>query len=1051
MTRSQAGPVYWRSLDELENTPAFRRLVEGEFPGLWDRYSTGRPEGDTTRRQFLKLMGASFALAGLTGCRWPKENIVPATRQPGNRIPGAAVQYATAFDFNGAATGLLVTSYDGRPIKIEGNDKHPFSRGRTSAWMQASILDLYDPDRGQQPVERSGATRPREGAAPAEPHRVVTHTWDEFQVFARSHFTALRDTGGEGLCVLSESSSSPSLAAQKARLLEVLPRATWYEYEPISRDNEREGARLAFGRPYRTHLHFDKADVIVSLDSDFLMLHPAAVRYAGDFAARRRADDGTMNRLYALEGNLTLTGSNADQRWAVRPSAMPALAQRLLQHVWLELGSSLLRQFELPSACGISAAALLAVARDLAAHRGRSMVIAGQQQTPEVHHVAHCLNHLLGNFGPTVRYTEEPDGDRPTHVHAIARLTERIQAGDIGTLVILGGNPVHNAPADVHFAETLDKVGTSLHLSNYDNETSRRCTWHVPEAHYLESWGDARAWDGTLSIVQPLIEPLYGGLTPIELLALIAGDKLVKGHDITRRTFQELLKPADFDHAWNLALHDGVVPDSAWPPAFPDDPPRPEFRSPEPKDGFEIVFTPDYSVYDGRFANNAWLQEWPDPITKLTWDNAALLAPADAAKLGVEKSGDNLEITLAGTAPLTIPACVVPGHAVGVITLPLGYGRGPAGGKVADGTGFATYDLRQTAAQHWATAREVRRKSGAHELATTQDHHAIRSKVGDQEEQLRIPVLVREATLEHYDEHPDFAQHVVHLPKLESLWQEKQYNDHKWGLAIDLTACIGCGACVVACQAENNIPVVGKDEVAKGREMHWIRVDRYFRQAQRTGDEHAHANQAAPTDVQVVNQPVACVHCENAPCEQVCPVAATVHDEEGLNVMVYNRCIGTRYCANNCPFKVRRFNWFYNQHGPYHPRSQKDGESPAPGLLPHAKLTPIEMMGNNPNVTVRSRGVMEKCTFCVQRINAVKIKAANERWTSIPDGLITPACAQACPTDAIVFGDLNDPHSRVRKLHAHSRAYGLLEELNIKPRTKYLAKLRNPNASDTLG
>jgi molybdopterin-containing oxidoreductase family iron-sulfur binding subunit len=1093
MTKSQAGPVYWRSLDELENSPSFRRFVEDEFPGLWDRYSAEHPNSGTSRRQFLKLMGASCALAGLTACRWPKENIVPATRQPGNRIPGVPVQYATAFELNGAATGLLVTSYDGRPIKIEGNDKHPFSRGRSSAWMQASLLDLYDPDRSPQPVERSRATRlregeavaeprpregeapaeprpregeapaeprPREGEAPAEPHGVVTRTWDEFQAFARSHFASLRDTGGQGLCVLSESSSSPSLAAQKARLLEVFPRASWYEYEPISRDNEREGARLAFGQPYRTHLHLDKADVIVSLDSDFLMLHPAAVRYAGDFAARRRADDGTMNRLYVFEGGLTVTGSNADHRLAVRPSQIAGLLQQLSGGVISRRagkGGGRVHIPELPLPRPI----LMALAAEFDGREGRSAILVGPQQPPNVHWLAHDLNQRLGNVGKTVTYTDEPDPARLPHLAALQELTTRMQAGEVDTLIIIGGNPVLNAPRDLPFGDALDKVGTSLHLSLYDNETSVRCRRHVPAAHYLESWGDARAWDGTISIVQPLIEPLYGGLTPIELLAVMTGDELAKGYDIVRRTaWQErLARESDPEQAWQHALHDGVVPDTVWPQRTPELKPWVAEPTAKPEPGFEIVFTPDYSVYDGRFANNAWLQEWPDPITKLTWDNAALVSPADAAKLGVEKSGDHLEITLAGAPPLTIPACVLPGHAVGVITLPLGYGRGPAGGKVADGIGFATHGLRQTATQHWATAREVRRKSGSHELATTQDHHAIRSKVGDEEERLRIPVLVREATLEHYDEHPDFAQHVVHLPKLESLWQEKQYNDHKWGLAIDLTACIGCGACVVACQAENNIPVVGKDEVAKGREMHWIRVDRYFREERPSEDakkrrraaQGVRVDQTALTDFRVVHQPVACVHCENAPCEQVCPVAATVHDEEGLNVMVYNRCIGTRYCSNNCPFKVRRFNWFYNQHGPYHPRSLKGGESPAPGLLPHATLTPVEMMGNNPNVTVRSRGVMEKCTFCVQRINAVKIKAANERWTSIPDGLITPACAQACPTDAIVFGDLNDPHSRVRKLHAHNRAYGLLEELNIKPRTKYLAKLRNPNESDTLG
>jgi MoCo/4Fe-4S cofactor protein with predicted Tat translocation signal len=1018
---------YWRSLDELAETPAFRRWVEDEFPGLWERMLAG--DNPKTRRQFLKLAGATLALGGLTACRWPKETIVPATRQPVDRIPGVPVQYASTFEQSGVATGVLVTSYDGRPIKIEGNEKHPFSRGKTNHWMQAAILDLYDPDRSQRILQR--AARTADG-------KYLTRSLDEFKTFARTHFEQSRSAGGAGLCVLSEPSASPSLADMKARLLTAFPQAQWFEYEPLSRDNERAGARLTFGKPYRPHVHFDKADVIVSFDSDFLMLHPAALKYARDFAARRRPDAANgydCNRLYVFESNLSVTGSMADQRYAVRSSDVRAALEQIAGAVAarIDISGSAAKLSTPAGNSPLSDEAAEAIAADLVAHRGRCAVVVGPQQPPEVHAEAHVLNEWLGAHGRTITFTAEPEPQRPDHMAAIAALTERIKAGDVNTLVIPGGNPVYDAPADLYLGEALDNISATVRLAGYFDETSRRCAWHVPQAHWLEAWGDGLAWDGTLSLAQPLIEPLYGGLSAIELLALIADDKLTSGYDIVRRTFGNRFDAGqDRERLWEHSLHDGVVADTAWPTEQPKSGPRSLPRA-KTDTTLEVVFAPDYSVYDGRFANNGWLQEWPDPVTKLAWGNAALVSPQDAQRLGVERDGDLLSIETdcgtAGAAGLDVPAFIVPGHATGSITIPLGYGR--------YGAGISGYTLRSSVTPHITVATDCRRAAGRKELATTQDHHAIRSKVGDVETQSRIPVLVREADLRHYREHPDFAQHVVHVPELESLWQEKEYTGHKWGMAIDLSACIGCGACVIACQAENNIPVVGPEEVRRGREMQWMRIDRYFRSE--SGDRNA------AQAVAVVHQPMTCVHCENAPCEQVCPVAATMHDEEGLNVMVYNRCVGTRYCSNNCPYKVRRFNWFWNHHGPYHPRSIRVGTSLVPGgLLKHAELTDIEKMGQNPAVTVRSRGVMEKCTFCVQRINAVKIKARNENWTSIPDGLITPACAAACPADAIVFGDLNDPRSRVRHLHDHPRAYAVLAELNVKPRTKYLAKVRNP-------
>ncbi len=1017
---------YWRSLDELADTPEFRRFVETEFPGLADQLARAGP----TRRQFLKVMGASLALAGMAGCRWPKETIVPATRQPSDRVPGVPVQYATSVELDGVATGLLVTSYDGRPIKVEGNPLHPFSRGKSNALMQAGVLELYDPDRSVSVLQLDpGAAAPALRPAPAR-------TWEEFAAAVGPAFDELRVRGGSGLAVLSEASTSPSFTDMRGRFRRVFPQARWFEWEPLTRDNEREGARLAFGRPLRPHLHLDRADVIVSLDSDFLCAHPASVRHAGDFAARRRPDDGTMSRLYVIESGLSLTGTVADHRLALAPAGVISAFQEL--------------QADLDGSGPAGQPLIAQMARDLRDARGRGLIIAGPGLPAELHALVYALNQTLGNVGQTLSFTADPDGERRAHVAAIGELVQRLRAGEIQALVILGGNPVYDAPAELDFAAALDKAPLRLHLSHYANETSQRCTWHLPRAHYLESWGDGRAWDGTVSLVQPLIEPLYDGRTPIELLALLSGDSLTRGYDIVRRTFQEqFARGGDFETTWRQCLHDGIVPETAWPVT---DPPR---ATPAGESaalsrivadaaaaaGMALVFRADYKVHDGRFANNGWLQELPDPITKTTWDNVAMVSPAEAARLGVRQTGDllRLEVTTGETRRgLTMPAFILPGQPDGVVTVTLGYGRTAAAGMVADGAGFDTYTLRTSGTLYCAAGVSARAAGGTYPVAGTQDHHAIaQNAVSRQEEQERAGLLIREATLEEYKEHPEFAQHMVHHLPLLSLWNEKEYSGHKWGMTIDLNACIGCGACVVACQAENNIPVVGKEEVGRGREMHWIRVDRYFKAS-------AEAAAGRYDDVRVAHQPVPCMHCELAPCEGVCPVAATVHDEEGLNVMVYNRCVGTRYCSNNCPYKVRRFNYFWNQHGPYHPRSRRAGRPEYPGKLPQLDLTPIEQMQRNPNVTVRSRGVMEKCTYCTQRINAVKIRARTEGWDRIADGLITPACAQACPTDAIVFGDLNDPDSRVRKLQEHARAYALLAELNIKPRTLYLARLRNP-------
>ncbi len=955
-------------------------------------------------------MGASLALAGLTGCRWKKEEILPFAKRPANRVPGVPQRYATAMDLGGSALGLLVTSYDGRPIKIEGNPLHPQSQGATDGFAQAAILELYDPDRAAGLVEYSGQEHPR--------------SWSDFASLIARHSGAWKQDGGARLRIVSQASSSPTLAATRARLLGEFPKARWVEYEPVSDDAARAGATWAFGRALRTQLALGQARILVSLDSDLLACHPAAVQYAREFAARRDPAGDWMNRLYVVESCLSVTGSMADHRLALRPAQIAALAEALEKEVRARLDS---RAGTAPAAGESRAVRFLkALAADLVAlyrQGGHSVVVAGPRQPAEVHARVHRLNRLLQNVGQTVWYTESPDPDRPPHAEAIRALADEMHAGAVETVVILGGNPVYDAPADVAFPEALAKVPTRIYLGLYHHETARACTWRLPEAHFLEAWGDVRSWDGTYSIVQPLIEPLYGGRSAIEVVAMLLGQESPKGYDLVRATFRSIVKTSDWEARWAKTLHDGVLEGSRFAavaveaadrPASGE--PRGEFVESDGSNGqMDLIFCRSASVYDGRFANNGWLQEMPDPLTKLTWDNAALISPATAAALGIE-NGTLVRLKLGGRS-IEIPACLMPGQAAGCVAVSLGYGRtaaGHVGGDTAAGVdpvGADVYPLRTSQGMDFQTGLSVEVTDRKVRLAVTQDHHAI-DAIGLSGRAERLGALVREATLEHYREHPDFARHAVHHPPLESLWDEPTYDGYRWGMTIDLSKCIGCGACVVACQAENNVPVVGKERVLQGREMHWIRVDRYFR-----GD---------PDDPSVVHQVVACHHCENAPCEQVCPVAATVHSGEGLNDMVYNRCVGTRYCANNCPYKVRRFN-FFNYH--------KDLDAPENEVL---------KMLYNPEVTVRSRGVMEKCTYCVQRIQAAKIEAKNNR-RQVRDGEIRTACQQVCPTGAIVFGNLNDPHSAVARAAALDRAYAMLAELNTQPRTSYLARIRNPN------
>lgn len=1013
------GKRFWRSLDEVGDTPAFRMFYDREFQ------PNATEMDENSRRTFLKLMGASFALAGvtLTSCRQPEEYITPYAHRPEGKSPGTPEFFATSMELGGAARGLLVKSYDGRPIKIEGNPSHPINRsnpfdynsgrermkgvrvesklGASSAFEQAAILEMYDPDRSTTPVlrERGG--------------KGTRKTVSEFREFAAGRLAKHKTAGGKGLYFLSESTSSPAIFRLRKKILSAMPEAKFHEYEPVSGDAERIGTQLVFGRPMRVHPMFTQAKTIVSFDSDFLMTHPSAVRNAHDFASRR-SPDFDMSRFFAFECGHTVTGSNADYRKAVGASEiasyLAALTLELIEGGVAVFGAAEMKPaLEKLAGSAIGDEMVKTAALSLRQSRAAGMVLVGFEQPAQLHALAAIINAALGNAGKSILYTEVTDPDRAPYLDSIKTLTENINAGKVETLIILGGNPVYSAPADLQFGESLSKIDAVVHVSLYDDETSQLSLWHVPRAHFLESWGDSRAVEGTYCLTQPLIEPLYGGLTDLEILAIFCGDSSLTSRELVRASFDESYPYGEIaDKAFDAALSEGCLPPSFWQPQAPEVVSAAFASGLENLGGgkgeIEITFRPSYCVFDGRFANNGWLQVNPDPMTKLTWDNAALISPklAESKKI---RSGDVVGVSAGGDS-VKIPAFVLPGQPENTITLVLGYGRKRAG-RVGSGVGVDVYPLRKSGSLHFASGADVRKTGKRKKLAATQDHHAIDvEKLGSREKERRLGELTREATLGEYKEHPDFAKHKVHHPPLESLWREHEYDGHKWAMSIDLNSCIGCGACQIACQAENNIPVVSKDEVARGREMQWIRVDRYF-----SGDIHS---------PRVLHQPVTCHHCENAPCEQVCPVAATVHSSEGLNEMVYNRCVGTKYCANNCPYKVRRFNFFNN----------------------HKNMTEVEKLGMNPDVTVRSRGVMEKCSFCVQRIQEVKINAKNE-GRAIVDGEVVPACAQACPAKAITFGDLNDPSSRVKKAFDHNRSYGMLAELNVKPRLEYMAKVRN--------
>jgi MoCo/4Fe-4S cofactor protein with predicted Tat translocation signal len=972
--RRTTGPEYWRSLEELAGTPDFQEMLHREFP-------KGASEwvDSVSRRGFLQLMGASLAMAGMTGCtKLPLEPIVPYVRQPEELIPGRPRFYATAMSLSGYASPVLVESHLGRPTKIEGNDKHPASLGGTDIFTQAALLGMYDPDRSQ----------------------TITHlgdvdSWSAFLRETKGPLMVQKNIGGAGIRILTQTISSPTLADQLRAFLKIYPQAKWHVYEPVNRDNVLEGAKLAFGQPVETRYDFSKADVIVSLDADFLYAgYPGNTRYIRDFASRRNPD-GNMSRFYAIESTPTSTGAKADHRLPVKAGEVARAAALLAaQNSGLQMNSV---PAEISTFLG-------ALETDLAKSRGKSVVIAGDHQPPEVHALAHSANAALGNVGNTVFYTDPVDGNPVNQTESLRDLVADMRAGKVDLLVIMGGNPIYDAPADLGFADALKSSNISLRIHHglYQNETSEYCHWHVNEAHSLESWSDARAYDGTVSIVQPLIAPLYAGKSAHELVSALSGVSDATGYDLVRGYWQKQHAGADFEDFWRQSLHDGWVEGTTYTSKAVAAKGAPTLASTgADPNSLEVNFRRDPSIYDGQFANNGWLQELPKPMTKLTWDNAVLVGPKMADREGL-KTEDMVTLELNGRKA-TLPVWIQAGHPDHSVTVFLGYGRTRAG-RAGTGAGFDVYPLRTTAAPWIATGGKLTKTGDTYKLASTQGYQTMNTPNG------ATRPIVREATLEEYRKEPKFAQE-EQTPRELTLYPNVDYakQDYAWGMAIDLNSCVGCNNCILACQSENNIAVVGKEQVVLGRHMHWLRVDAYYQ-----GDrDHPKA----------YFQPVPCMQCENAPCELVCPVGATVHSSEGLNDMVYNRCVGTRYCSNNCPYKVRRFNFLLFQ----------DWE------------TEQYKMMRNPDVTVRSRGVMEKCTYCVQRINERRIDAERADQKITDDGSLQTACQQSCPAGAIIFGNINDPNSRVAKLKAQDRNYGLLADLNTRPRTTYLAEVRNPN------
>ena len=977
-------PEYWRSMDQLADTEEFQSFMEKEFPQHVEEVKAN----PVSRRKFLKLMGASIALAGATACtRQPSEKIIPYVLPPEEVVPGKPLYYASAYVHDGVANGILAESHMGRPTKVEGNPEHPASLGSTDVFAQASILTMYDPDRSQSVIRRGRIT-----------------TYDAYLNELNETLSNQVETQGGGIRILTGTVTSPTLHGQLEGLLARYPGARWHQYDPVTLDNAREGSRLAFGEVLSRRLHVEKADVILSLDGDFMSHGPGAVRYSRDFASRRDGNDpDNMNRLYVIESTPTLTGSQADHLLNRRAGEIEGLARKIAAG----LGVSVSAGTEVD---GDTTRWISAVVDDLRAHAGACLVVTGEHQPPAVHALVHAINDALGNTGNTVTYTESIEASPVNQTESITTLVDDMSRGEVDLLVVVGTNPVYATPADLDFAAAMENVGMRVHAGLYHDETAELCHWHLPMAHGLEAWSDARSYDGTITVVQPLIAPLYRGKSAHEIVAALDGNAMKKGYDIVREHWQTQAYNGSqaFETFWQTTVHDGFIAGSALAPkavsvgdiaAALGEPSGAE-------NGTEVIFKADPTVWDGFYANNGWLQELPKPLTKLTWDNAALMGPSMAKRLGVENT-DVVELAYRERT-VNAPVWILPGHPDDAVTVHLGYGRSRAG-QLGTNTGFDAYSIRPSSSPNFGGGLQVTRTGDTFDIYSTQDHHAMELEgLGSMS---RDRNLIRVSDIETFKDDPHVIQEMWEEPDPErDLYPDDHAYDgpNAWGMVIDLNKCNGCNTCTIACQSENNISVVGKEEVGNAREMHWIRIDRYYR-----GDLDA---------PETFHQPVPCMQCENAPCELVCPVGATVHSKEGLNDMVYNRCVGTRYCSNNCPYKVRRFNFYL----------YADFE------------TPSLQLGRNPDVTVRSRGVMEKCTYCVQRINVARIESKKED-RDVADGEILTACQQACPSQAITFGNTKDENSKVSRLKASPLNYGMLTDLLTKPRTTYLGRIRNPN------
>lgn len=1007
MSKDPKQNTYWKSLRELSRNEEYEKFLHREFPE-----DASEMTDQVSRRSFLRVMGASIALAGFASCRRPVQKIMPYTRMPEDKVLGEPMFYATSMPFQDALTGLLVENNEGRPTKLEGNEEHPASSGRTNIYNQAAVLSMYDPDRSRS-IRNNGNVADE----------------DEFIAFAAEHFS----DRSRNIAFISEANSSPTYNRLKEQALDQFTNARWVSYEPFGEENALEGTRLAFNQRLRTINHFNQANVVIALDDDFMspQADKNSVENAVQITSRRSVQntDDSMSRLYCVESTFSITGSYADHRLRLKTSEIEAFTYALASQLSQSIGG--LDPFAGVQNNFTGHEWVENLASELQNNRGEGILTAGNEHKPAVHAAVAAINLALQNAGNTVTYHDVPFLDSINQREAFQSVVNEIQNGQIDTVVLIGTNPVFNAPADLDFGSAIENADMVIQLSGYVDETSTYANWHINRAHFLETWSDGYSFSGVRSVIQPQVQPLFDGWSESEFLQVINTGEWAEGYDLVRETWNNSIS-SGFDYRWREILHDGLdATENLFPQAnislsngFTDL--ITPHLSTEDVSGIEITIKPDATIYDGRFANNGWLMELPDPMTKITWDNVALMSPATAESLGIpverhlrDKDAEVIRIDN-GDRAIEIAAWIQPGHADGAITLTTGYGRSGVG-RVADGVGVDTYPLRRTDTPYYQQA-DVSTTGRSYEIACVQDHHNMEGRD-----------IIREASMNEYRETPNFANyeniHGYEIPGLEeghekgddhpiTLFNAREYPDYEpqWGMAIDLNACFGCGVCTIACQAENNIPVVGKREVGNRRIMHWIRTDRYYE-----GDTD---------DPKALHQPVPCMHCELAPCEQVCPVAATTHSDDGMNQMTYNRCIGTRYCSNNCPYKVRRFNFFN-----YSKEYLTTGDDPE-----------IIQMAMNPEVTVRFRGVMEKCTYCVQRVNRAKIEAKKETGSPKPsDGAVKTACQQACPANAITFGDLTDPASNVSQAKQNDRNYVMLEEINVRPRTSYLAKLRNPN------